>query len=69
MVAEGDKVAIRSTLRATQQAEFLGIPPTGKKIEVETMDIVRIVDGKQVEHWRLGDVLGMLQQLGAIPAS
>jgi len=67
MVAEGDKVAARWTSTGTQKGEFIGIPPTGKKGMTTGMHIYRFADGKIVEHWWTWDVLGMLQQLGAIP--
>ncbi len=67
-IAEGDKVVLRMTFRGTHQGEFQGIPPTDKQITVSAIVIDRIVDGKLVEHWSQFDALGMLQQLGAIPA-
>jgi steroid delta-isomerase-like uncharacterized protein len=67
-VAEGDKVVTRWTARATQQAEFMGIPPTGKQVVMNGIDIDRIANGKLVECWTRSDDLGLLQQLGAIPA-
>ena len=67
MVAEGDKVATRKTFHGTHQGEFMGIPPTGQQVSIGLIDIVRIVDGKVVEHWSIGDNLGMMQQLGVIP--
>ena len=67
MIAEGDKVVSRKTYRGTHQGEFLGIPPTGRHVSVGLIDIMRIVDGKVVEHWRVGDDLSMLQQLGVLP--
>jgi steroid delta-isomerase-like uncharacterized protein len=67
MVAEGDKVATRKTFRGTHQGEFMGIPPTGQQVSIGLIDIVRIADGKVVEHWSIGDNLGMLQQLGVMP--
>jgi steroid delta-isomerase-like uncharacterized protein len=66
MVAEGDKVATRKTFHGTHQGEFLGIPPTGQQVSIGLIDIVRIADGKVVEHWSMGDNLGMMQQLGVI---
>ena len=68
MVAEGDRVITRFTSRGTQKRAFVGIPPTGKQVTVSTIVIVRIADGKIVEQWGLDDQLGMLQQLGVIPA-
>lgn len=67
LIAEGDKVVFRMTARGTHQGQFMGIPPTGKQITISIIDIVRLVDGKLVEHWGNRDDLGMLQQLGAIP--
>jgi len=66
-IAEGDKVVVRTTMRGTHTGEFLGIPPTGRKVTMGTVDIVRIANGKIVEHWGQQDTLGMLQQLGVIP--
>jgi steroid delta-isomerase-like uncharacterized protein len=68
LVAEGDKVVARWTVTATHKGEFMGIPPTGKQGTVTGMHIYRFVDGKIVEHWWAWDVLGMLQQLGVVPA-
>ena len=68
MVAEGDKVATRKTFHGTHQGEFMGIPPTGQQVSTGLIDVVRIVDGKVVEHWSMGDNLGLMQQLGVIPA-
>ncbi len=67
MIAEGDKVATRKTFHGTHQGEFMGIPPTGQQVSIGLIDIVRIVDGRVVEHWAMGDNLGMMQQLGVIP--
>ena len=67
IIAEGDKVVARSTMRGTHQGEFMGIPPTGKQFSATSIDIVRFAGGKGVEHWGNSDDLGMLQQLGVIP--
>ena len=67
MIAEGDKVVARVTASGTHHGEYLGIAPTGNRVEVSGIDILRIVDGKVVEHWGNYDDLGTLQQLGAIP--
>ena len=55
MIAEGDRVAARVTMRGTHLGEFEGIAPTGKRVEVRAMDMYRITDGKIVEHWGHGD--------------
>ncbi len=68
MVGEGDTVAVRQTARGTHQGELFGIPPTGKQITVTGMTCHRFVNGKLVESWVNADNLGMLQQLGVIPA-
>ncbi len=67
MVAEGDKVATRKTFHGTHQGEFMGIPPTGQQVSIGLIDIVRLANGQVVEHWSMGDNLGLMQQLGVIP--
>lgn len=66
-VAEGDKVAGRGYFTGTHQGDFQGIPPTGKKINVKFMDVWRFENSKLVEYWGQPDVMGLMQQLGAIP--
>jgi predicted ester cyclase len=66
-LAEGDKVATRGVLRGTHHGAFLGIPPTGKPVAVKYIDIWRVENGTGVENWVQMDLLGLLQQLGAIP--
>lgn len=68
IIAEGNKVVIRMTWSGTQKGEFMGIAPTGKSVSIGVIDIIRIADGKLVEHWGQMDSMGMMQQLGAIPA-
>jgi steroid delta-isomerase-like uncharacterized protein len=68
MIAEGDTVVVRYTTRGTHQGAFRGIAPTGKQVSGTGMFIDRIVNGKAVEQWFNGDDLGLLQQLGVIPA-
>ncbi len=67
MIAEGEKVAARLTMSGTHQGEFMGVAPTGNRVEVTGIDIVRFEGGKIVEHWGNSDDLGMMQQLGVIP--
>jgi len=64
--AEGDLVAFRSTIRGTHQKIFQGIAPTGRKVTVSLLDIVRVEDRKIVEHWGGPDFLDWLQQLGGV---
>jgi steroid delta-isomerase-like uncharacterized protein len=66
--AEGEKVWSRFTWRGTHRGEFMGIPPTGRAVAVKGMVIDRFVDGKWTESRILMDNLGMMQQLGVIPA-
>jgi steroid delta-isomerase-like uncharacterized protein len=67
MVAEGDKVAIRFTNRGKHTKEFMGLAPTGKKIEFKGMTIRRIENGKVAEEWLCNDVFTLFRQLGFTP--
>ena len=67
MMADGDKVAAYITMSGTHKGEFMGMPASGKKFTTKAIDIVRIVDGKAVEHWGVTDGMTMMQQLGALP--
>ncbi len=66
-VDEGDCVVTRWTARGTQDGELMGIPATGKRVEVTGITIDRFSDGKIVESWTNWDTIGLLQQLGAVP--
>ena len=68
MVAEGETVVTRQTSRGTHQGDLMGMPPTGQQMMVTGMAIHRLADGKFVESWINADNLGLLQQLGVIPA-
>jgi steroid delta-isomerase-like uncharacterized protein len=68
VIAEGDKVVIRVTGRGTHQGGFQGIPPTGNRVTATGVGIGRIEDGRITETWAAYDALGMMQQLGVIPA-
>jgi predicted ester cyclase len=67
-IAEGDRVAVRGALRGTHRGDFMGIPPTGTRVTVSLIDINRIAGGKLVERWANQDDLGLLRQLGVLPA-
>lgn len=67
-VAEGEKVLVRLTIRATHTGPFGDLAATGKRIEVPVLDLFQIRDGVLIEHWALLDNLGMMKQLGALPA-
>ena len=63
VMAEGDRVAARVTMRGTHRGEFQGIAPTGKRVEVRAIDMFRISNGKIVEHWgHADDPTGYLRQ-------
>ena len=64
IIAEGDMVSTRETIRGTHNGEFQGIPPTGNKFEMSAICHWRISDGKLVEYWSDGDILGLMTQLG-----
>jgi predicted ester cyclase len=64
MLADGDKVVLRLTMHGTQDGDFFGIPPTNREVTVSGTHIVRIEDGKVVEHWGNNDDLGLMRQLG-----
>jgi steroid delta-isomerase-like uncharacterized protein len=68
MIAEGDKLVWRYTVRGTHQGEFMGIAPAGKSLTLTGCLLSRFVGDKVVEDWNNYDALGMLQQLGAIPS-
>ena len=68
-IAEGDAVATRWEGRGRHTGELMGVPPTGKEIVVEGLNLTRLRDGKIVEEWSNWDTLGMLQQVGAIPSA
>ena len=63
MVAEGDKVFIRATMKGTQRGEFVGIPVSGKQMAVPFADILRFSGGRAVEHWGITDTGAMMRQL------
>ena len=68
IVAESDKVAWRFTVHATHTGPFRGIAPTGKLVTLTGIAMTRMRHGQMAENWNETDDLGMLQQLGAIPA-
>lgn len=67
LVAKDDKVWAYITIRGTHKGQFMDMAATGKKIEIKGFDIIRLANGKAVEHWGLTDTMTMMQQLGAIP--
>jgi steroid delta-isomerase-like uncharacterized protein len=67
ILSEGDKVAARVVFHGTHRGEFQGIAPTGKEVAFSSIEVNRVVGGKVEEHWVELDLLGLMQQLGAIP--
>ncbi len=67
LVAEGDKVVLRWTVRGTHQGELMGVAPTGKQVTVTGITIYRLADDKIAEEIANWDTYGLMQQLGAIP--
>lgn len=66
VVVSGDKVWARQKGGGTNLGAFAGHPPTGVRAFIDVIDVVRIVDGKIVEHWGVPDQLGMMMQLGLV---
>jgi steroid delta-isomerase-like uncharacterized protein len=68
LIAEDDRVAVRLRSHARHTGTFMGIPATGREYEITETHVLRIRDGQVVEHWRDADMLGLMQQLGVLPA-
>jgi steroid delta-isomerase-like uncharacterized protein len=67
--ADGDRVAVRVTLKGTHTGNGLGGSPTGRKVSIQGIIIVRLEDGRIKEGWNSYDQLGLLRQIGALPGS
>jgi steroid delta-isomerase-like uncharacterized protein len=67
MIAEGDKVVTHWVMSGTHRGEFMGIPATGKRLQVDVVSISHFAGDKVVESWDFVDMLGMLQQMGVLP--
>ncbi len=63
LIAEGDRVFVRSTMTGTHDGEYKGIPPTGRHVAAESAEVFRIADGKFVGYWCLANVAGLMRQL------
>ena len=66
IIVGGNKLVSRIRLSGTHNGEFMGIPPTGKTIDVQAIDIMAFRDGKATEHWGVTDQMAMMQQLGVV---
>jgi steroid delta-isomerase-like uncharacterized protein len=67
-VAEGDRVVTRKTFHGTHQGDLLGIPPSGRPVAFDVIDILRVRDGRITDHWNLVDQLGLMRQIGVVAA-
>jgi steroid delta-isomerase-like uncharacterized protein len=67
VLAEGDKVVVRHTHHVTHGGDFAGMPPTGKRVVVDGVEVFRVANGRVAELWHHDDLLGLMQQLGAVP--
>jgi steroid delta-isomerase-like uncharacterized protein len=66
-LADGDRVTTYKTYHGTHRGEFLGVAPTGRQIQFETVDVMRVRNGKITEHWGVANLFSLMQQLGAWP--
>jgi steroid delta-isomerase-like uncharacterized protein len=66
LVVAGDTVWIRNTATGRNDGAFMGYPPTGRTVRITVFDVLRVVDGRIVEHWGVPDRLGVLHQTGSI---
>ena len=69
LISQGDRVVTRITLTGTHSGEGLGVPPSGAKVHVQGIVIMRFHNGKAVEAWNSYDQLGLLRQIGALPGT
>ena len=67
VAVNGDKVWTRNVARGLNTGSIMGHPPTGIRMQIDVYDVVRVENGKIVEHWGAPDQLGMMLQLGLIP--
>ena len=66
LIAERDKIVAHWRAQATHRGEYMGIPPSGNRVNFTGISIYRIEGGKIAESWGVSDLLGMMQQLGAV---
>ena len=68
LIAQDDLVVARASVRGTHQGDFLGVPATGNEVSFESMEVWRLDTGRIAEQWVVMNVMGLFQQLGAIPS-
>ena len=66
-LADGDRVTTYKTYHGTHRGDFFGVKPTGRAIQFETVDVMRVRDGKITDHWGVANLFSLMQQLGALP--
>jgi steroid delta-isomerase-like uncharacterized protein len=67
--ADGELVTTYKTYHGTHEGTFLGVAPTGRKVQFETVDVMRVHNGKITEHWGVANLFSLMQQLGTWPAA
>jgi steroid delta-isomerase-like uncharacterized protein len=67
LISEGDRVAVRFTMRGTHRGQFMGVPPTEKSITAQALNIYHLKNGQIVKEYGAPDLLGLLAQIGALP--
>jgi predicted ester cyclase len=67
LIAEGDRVVVRGTVRGVHRGALMDIPPTGREVAVPIFITYRISNGKIVQHWMLVDMPELLRQIGSMP--
>ncbi len=63
-LADGDRVVTFKTYHGTHEGEFIGVAPTHRKIQFETVDVMRVQNGRITDHWGVGNLLSLMQQIG-----
>lgn len=66
LIADGDMVVVRMTMNGTNTGEFMGLPPTGKQVTMNGIEMFRLDSGKVVERWAEFDMMSLMQQLGVM---
>lgn len=67
IIAEGDKVLVRLTVRGTHRGPFRGVQPTGRSFAIGALELFRMREGQAVEGWMQWDMLGLMEQIGGTP--
>ena len=68
LISEGDKIVVRMTFRGTHKGEFMGVAASGNEVKFSGIYIDRLTGGKIEEQWALYDTMGLMQQIGGVPA-